>query len=70
MLGSKIKFGMDFAFVDKLAKENIGIKNLLVRHDLFGRAVDAKMLKTKDSKETVKAFSTMITEKNRQENLG
>ena len=56
---------MDLAFVDKLAKDNNGIKYLLVCQDMFDRTVDAKGMKTKDSKETVKIFSKMITEKNR-----
>ena len=44
---------MDLAYVDKLAKDNNGVKNLLVRQDLFDRTVDAKGMKTKDSKENV-----------------
>ena len=44
---------MDLAYVDKLAKDNNGVKYLLVRQDLFDRTVDAKGMKTKDSKETV-----------------
>ena len=56
---------MDLAYVDKLAKDNNGVKYLLVRQDLFDRTVDAKGKKTKDSKETVRAFLTMITKKNR-----
>ena len=56
---------MDLAYVDKLAKENNGVKYLLVRQDLFDRTVNAKILKTKDSQETVKAFSAMITKRNR-----
>ena len=55
---------MDLAYVDKLAKENNGVKYLLVRLDLFDRTVNAKGMKTKDSQETVKAFSSMITKKN------
>ena len=55
---------MDVAYVDKLAKENNGVKYLLVRQDLFDRTVNAKGLKTKDSQETVKAFSSVITKKN------
>ena len=50
---------MDLAYVDKLAKEMF----LLVRQDLFDRTVNAKGTKTKDSQETVKAFSSMITKK-------
>ena len=56
---------MDLAYVDKLAKDKNGVKYLLVRQDLFDRTVDAKGMKTKDSKETVRAFLTMITKKNR-----
>ena len=38
---------MDLAYVDKLAKENNGVKYLLVRQDLFDRTVNAKGMKTK-----------------------
>ena len=37
----EIRF-MDLAYVDKLAKDNNGVKYLLVRQDLFDRTVDAK----------------------------
>ena len=33
---------MDLAYVDKLAKDNNGVKYLLVRQDLFDRPVDGK----------------------------
>ena len=56
---------MDLAYVDKLAKDNNGVKYLLVRQDLLERTVDAKEIRTKGSKETVRAFSAMITKKNR-----
>ena len=56
---------MDLANVDKLPKNNNGVKYLLVRQDLFDRTVDAKEMKTKDSKETVETFSKLITKKNR-----
>ena len=56
---------MDLAYVDKLAKENNGVKYLLVRQDLFDRTVNAKGMNTKYSQETVKAFSSMITKRNR-----
>ena len=56
---------MDLANVDKLAKENNGVKFLLVRQDLFDRTVIDKGLKTKDSQGTVKALSSTITKKNR-----
>ena len=55
---------MDLAYVDKIAKDNNGVKYLLVRQDLFDRTVDAKGMKTKDSKKMVKTFSKAITQKN------
>ena len=55
---------MDLAYVDKLAKDNNGVKYLLVRQDLFDRTVDAKGMETKDSKETVRAFLSRITKTN------
>ena len=56
---------MDLAYDDKLAKDNNGVKYLLVRQNLFDRTVDAKGMKTKDCKEPVQAFLTMITKENR-----
>ena len=50
---------MDLVYVDKLAKDKNGVKYLLVRQDLFDGTVDAKTMKTKDSKQTVRAFLTM-----------
>ena len=41
---------MDLAYVDKLAKENNGVKYLLVRQDLFDRTVNAKGMKKKTHK--------------------
>ena len=60
---------MDLAYVEKLAKENNGVKYLLVRQDLFDRTLNAKGMKTKYSQETVKAFSSMITKKNRPKKI-
>ena len=60
---------MDLAYVDKLPEENNGVKYLLVRQDLFDRTVNAIGLKTKDSQETVKAFSSMITKRNRPKKI-
>ena len=54
---------LDLAYVDKSAKDNNGVKYLVVRQDLFDRTVDAKGIKTKDSKETVCAFLAMIRKK-------
>ena len=61
---ARFRFGngcLDLAYVDKLAKENNGVLYLLVLQDLIDRNENAKGLKTKDSQETVKAFSSMIT---------
>ena len=60
---------MDIAYVDKLAKENNGVKYLLLRQDLFDRTVNAKGMKPKDSQETVKAFSSTITKRNRPKKI-
>ena len=60
-------WSMDLAYVDKLAKDKNGVKYFPVCQDLFHRTVDAKRMKTKDSKETVCAFLTMITKKTRPE---
>ena len=55
---------MDHTYVDKMAKENNGVKSLLVPQDLFDRTANAEGMKTKDSQETVKAFSSRITKRN------
>ena len=55
----------DLAYVDKQAKDNNGVKYILVRQDLFDRTVDAKGMKRKDSKEIVRTFLSMISKKNR-----
>ena len=60
---------MDLAYVDKLAKEKNGVKYLLVSQDLFDTTVNAKGMETKESQETVKAFSFMITERNRPKKI-
>ena len=60
---------MDLAYVDKLAEDNNGVKYLLVRQDLFDRTVDAKVLKSKASKKTVRAFLSMITKQNRPKKI-
>ena len=60
---------IDLAYVDIIAKDNDAVKYLLVCHDLFHRTVDAKGMKTKDSTETVPAFLTVITKKNRSKKI-
>ena len=60
---------MDLAYVDKLAKENNVVKYLLVRKHLFVRTVNAKGMKIKVSRETVKGFSSMITKNNRPKKI-
>ena len=54
---------LDLAYVDKLAQDNNGVNYFLVRQDLFDKTVDAKGMKTKDSKETIKTFAKLITRK-------
>ena len=54
----------DLAYVDKLAKGNNGVKFLLVPQDFLDRSVNAKGMKTKDSQETVQAYSSMTTKEN------
>ena len=61
---------MVLAYVDKIAKDNNNVKYLLVPQDRLDRTVDAKGLKTKDSKETVCAFLAIITKKNRPKKIG
>ena len=70
LLDSGYIWCMDLAYVDKLAKENNGVKYLLVRQDLFDRTVNAKGMKTKDSQKTVEAFSSIITTRNRPKKIG
>ena len=60
---------MNLAYVEKIAGDNNGVKYILVRQDLFDRTVDAKGMKTKDSKETVRAFLLMIKKKNRPKKI-
>ena len=55
---------VDLAYVDGLAEDFNGVKNLIVRKDLFDRIVDAKRMKTKDFKETFRAALTLIIKKN------
>ena len=59
----------ELTYVDKLGKDNNGVNYLLVRQELFDRSVDANGMKTKDSKETVRAFLTMITKKKRPQKI-
>ena len=60
---------IDLAFIDNLAEEINGVKFLLVRQDLFDRTVKAEGMKTKDPQETVKAFSSMTTKRNRSKKI-
>ena len=62
---------MGLAFVDKLARDNNRVEYLIVRQGMFDRTMDARGMKTKDSKETLKAFSKKITKRKRpKKNLG
>ena len=52
---------LNAAYFDKLAKDFNGVKYLIVRQDVFDRTVVAKRMKTKESKETLRAFLILIT---------
>ena len=69
MLHSEIKFGALILLTLINWQETKGVKYLLVRHDLFDRTVNAKGMETKDSQETVKAFSSMIKKNNRRKKI-
>ena len=56
---------MDLYYVDKLAKNANGVKYLLVCQDVYDKTVDSKRIKTRNSKETVRTFST-VSKKNKQ----
>ena len=60
---------VNLAYDDKLPKGNMAVKFLVVRQDLFGRTVDAKGIKTKDCRETLRAVKTMITKKHQLEQI-
>ena len=47
---------MDLAYADKLAKENSGVKYLLVRQDMFDRTANAKGMKTKGFQQNCESF--------------
>ena len=51
---------LDLAYVDKLAKDNNGVKCLLVRQDLFDRSVDAKRMKKKIPGKLIVQFCTCV----------
>ena len=60
----------DLAYLDKLSEGKNGVKYLLVRQELFDRTVDAKSMNAKHSKETIRAFLTMIAKKIDPKKLG
>ena len=60
---------MDLAYVDKQAKDNRGIKYLLVHQDVFDKTIDVRGMKTKDSKETLRAFAQIITKRKRPQKV-
>ena len=60
---------MDLAFVDILASQNNGVKNLLVAVDVFLRFVRVQTMKNKYAKDTLQAFKKMISRKNTAEKL-
>ena len=50
----------DLAYVDQQAEYNDSVNYLLVRRDLFEGTVEWKGMKTKDFKQTVRAFLILI----------
>ena len=62
---------MDLAYVDKLAKEDNGVKFLLVRRDLFDKTVTANGMKKKlPRKRFVRFFGFDYEKYSNQEILG
>ena len=62
---------LDFAYVDKLAELNTGVEYVLFRQGLFVRTLEAKGMKSKYSKETVRAFFIKLKKtKSTLKNLG
>ena len=58
------------AYVDERAKIKNSLKCFPVGQELFDKTVDAKGMKTKDSKETVHTILTMKIKKNRPKKFG
>ena len=50
---------MDFAFVDKLAKDNNGVEYIKVCQDLVDGIADAEGIKPKNPKQRVRSFLTI-----------
>ena len=63
-------WSMDLAYVDKLAKDDNGVKYLLVRQNLFDRTVDAKGMKTKDFNDCSCIFDYDYKNESTRKNLG
>ena len=61
---------MELAFVDKLASQNNGVKNLLVAVDVFSRFVRVQTRKTKYIKDILEAFKKRISQKNTPKSIG
>ena len=61
---------MDLEHVDKQAKDNNGVKYLLIRQSLIDRTADAKGKRTKASTETVRVLLTIITKKMERRKIG
>ena len=60
---------MDLAFVNKLASQNNGVKQLLVAVDIFPRIVRVQRTKAKYAKNTLQGFKKMISRKTTPEKL-
>ena len=53
------------ANLDKLVRDNNGVKYIVVRQNLLDRTVDTKGSKKKLPNETVRVFSNIVTKGNR-----
>ena len=62
-------WGLNLAYVDKLAKNNNSVKYVIVPQDLFDGTVDAKKKENKRFRKTVTASLTNIIKKNRPEKI-
>ena len=55
---------MELPDVDKMAKDNNGVRYVIVRQGLFDRTLVGAGMKTNDFKKTARAVFTNITERN------
>ena len=54
---------MELAYVDKLSKDDRGIRYLLVHQGVFEKTIDVRGVKTKACNDVLRAFAQMITKR-------